>query len=67
MSVQDKKTPNSSKKDKKTRCYPRHYSEDKKNLRSSFVMIGYMIFSHNEVQRHQWILNKVGHNYLRLF
>ncbi|XKL65877.1 hypothetical protein PGB90_009297 [Kerria lacca] len=53
----DKKISNLSKKSKKNKELL-NYVDDKINYHSSFKMVGYMIFSHNEVHRHQWILNK---------
>ncbi|XP_065202423.1 anillin isoform X2 [Planococcus citri] len=51
----DKKAHN--KKTKDTKLFPR-LGESKKSSQSSFSMVGYMIFSLNEVTRQQWILNK---------
>jgi len=52
---------NASKKSKKAKLFSALYNhEDKKNPHSSFQMVGYMIFSQNLSQRHQWMLNKVS-------
>lgn len=54
----DKKAQQNAKKDKEFRLLSKH-NDDKKHSQSSFLMAGYMIFSLNEIRRHQWMLNNV--------